>query len=78
MGTNKPIINFSIDEDLLIRIEDFRFSNRFGNRAAAIKWLLEWALDRQPVVVGNEDEGEEKNISLPPVCVPDTQGAIGI
>jgi len=44
------IINFIIDERLLKRIEDFRFRNRFPTRAAAIKWLLDWALKQKSSV----------------------------
>lgn len=44
------ILNFVIDPDLLKAIDDFRFSNRFPTRAAAIKWLLAWALKQNPSV----------------------------
>lgn len=50
MGTEKPILNFVIDPALLSRIDDFRFKSRFESRAAAVKWLLEWALDQGPEV----------------------------
>jgi hypothetical protein len=45
MGTDKPLLNFVIDPALLKRLDDFRFKQRFPTRAAAIKWLLEAALD---------------------------------
>lgn len=48
MGTDKPILNFAIDPELLRRIDDFRFKHRFDTRAAAVKWLLAWALDQKP------------------------------
>ncbi len=45
----KPkILNFAIDQPLLKRIDDFRFRHRFPSRAAAVKWLLRWALDEKP------------------------------
>jgi hypothetical protein len=50
MTTDKPIINFVIDPKLLDRIDDFRFKNRFASRAAAIMWLLKYALDAKPKV----------------------------
>jgi hypothetical protein len=40
-----------IAPDLLKRVDDFRFRNRFASRAAAIKWLLEWALERDAAVL---------------------------
>lgn len=46
--SEKPFLHFVIDEDLLKRVDDFRFKNRFESRAAAIKWLLGWALDQKP------------------------------
>ncbi len=48
MPSDKPLINFVIDRDLLKRIDDFRFAHRFASRAAAIKWLLVYALDQNP------------------------------
>lgn len=51
MGTKKPILNFVVDQDLLQRIDDFRFQNRFDTRAASVKWLLDWALN----ILGDSD-----------------------
>ena len=46
--SEKPYLNFVIEPELLKRIDDFRFTQRFPTRAAAIKWLLDWALDQKP------------------------------
>lgn len=46
--SDKPYLNFVIEPNLLSRIDDFRFTNRFATRAAAIKWLLAWALEQKP------------------------------
>ncbi|MFU8858453.1 MAG: hypothetical protein ACNA8S_15790 [Deferrisomatales bacterium] len=43
--SEKPFLHFVIDRDLLGRVDDFRFENRFESRAAAVKWLLEAALE---------------------------------
>ncbi|MGI9073353.1 MAG: hypothetical protein ACR2JB_19055 [Bryobacteraceae bacterium] len=48
MPTDKPFLHFVIEEELLKRLDDFRFKHRFESRAAAIKWLLGWALDQKP------------------------------
>jgi len=40
---NRPLA-FSLNADLLRRIEDFRFRYRFPTRTAAIRWLIEHAL----------------------------------
>jgi hypothetical protein len=48
MASDKPFLHFVLDSDLLKRVDDFRFKYRFTSRAAAIKWLLEWALDQKP------------------------------
>jgi hypothetical protein len=43
-SSEKPYLNFVIEDDLLDRIDDFRFANRFPTRAAAVKFLLNAAL----------------------------------
>jgi hypothetical protein len=48
MTSQKPFLNFVIDRELLNKIDDFQFENRFKSRAAAIKWLLDWALKQKP------------------------------
>ena len=50
MSSEKPLLNFVIDPDLLKRIDDFRYKQRFPTRAAAIKWLLDFALNQKPAV----------------------------
>ena len=47
--TDKPYLNFVIEPELLKRLDDFRFKHRFVSRAAAIKWLISWALGQKPV-----------------------------
>ncbi len=48
--SDKPYLNFVIDPELLKRVDDFCFKNRFATRSAAvIKWLLDWALAQKPV-----------------------------
>jgi len=42
------LLNFVVPEELLKRIDDFRFQWRFPTRAAAIKWLLDWAIRQAP------------------------------
>lgn len=64
MVTNKTLLNFIVDENLLKRIEDFRFKNRFPSRAAAIKWLLDWALKQKPPVRGPTPEPEEDSVEV--------------
>ena len=41
MPTEKPILTFAIDEDLLERLNDFRFENRIETRSEAIRMLVE-------------------------------------
>ena len=43
-ASDKPYLNFIVDEDFLKKLDDFRYKHRFPTRAAAIKWLLEAAL----------------------------------
>ncbi len=44
----QQLLSFVVDGTLLKRLDDFRFRHRFASRAAAIKWLLEWALKQNP------------------------------
>ncbi|UCE51363.1 MAG: ribbon-helix-helix protein, CopG family [Desulfobacterales bacterium] len=46
MTTKKPRILITMDEDLLERIDDFRFDNRINTRSEAIRRLIEEALKR--------------------------------
>jgi hypothetical protein len=48
MPSEKPLLSFVVNPELLKRLDDFRFKHRFESRAAAIKWLLGWALDQKP------------------------------
>ena len=44
MATDKPLLNFYVEPEMLKRLDDFHHKHRFRNRAAAIKWLLDAAL----------------------------------
>jgi len=46
MPTEKPKILITFDDDLLKRIDDYRFENRINSRSEAIRRLLEEALKK--------------------------------
>jgi hypothetical protein len=46
----EKLLQILIDQDLLSRVDDFRYSKRFESRATAIRWLLDWALAQAPEV----------------------------
>ena len=46
MPTKKPKVLITFDEQLLNRVDDFRFENRINTRSEAIRRLLEDALQR--------------------------------
>lgn len=48
MPADTKLVTTLIDLDLLARIDDFRFSRRFKSRAAAMKYLMDWSLNRNP------------------------------
>lgn len=55
------LVNVLMEPDLIERLDDFRYTKRFPSRAAAIKWLLTWALDQAPEVVpGEQEQGGER------------------
>lgn len=41
-------LHFLVPDELLQAIDNWRYANHFPTRAAAIKWLLEWALAQKP------------------------------
>ncbi len=43
----KQMVHLLIDQPLLKRLDDFRFGYRFESRAAAARWLMEWALNKK-------------------------------
>ena len=43
--TDTSLVHVRLDEELLERINNFRFENRFEDRTRAIRWLLKWALN---------------------------------
>lgn len=47
MATDKPLVHLTMEPELIRRIDDFRYANRFPSRAAAIKFLIEEALKAQ-------------------------------
>ncbi len=44
MPTEKPILTFAADPELLERINDFRFDNRIETKSEAIRILIEKGL----------------------------------
>jgi len=46
MPTQKTILNFAVDKELMRRLDDFRFENRINTRSEAIRRLLDEALKR--------------------------------
>jgi metal-responsive CopG/Arc/MetJ family transcriptional regulator len=44
MPTEKPKVLITLEDDLLQRIEDFRYGNRIPSRAEAVRKLIEEGL----------------------------------
>lgn len=57
MPTTKPKILLIVDEELLERIDDYRYANRIPARNEAIRRLIEDSLNRY-------EERQKKNKSL--------------
>lgn len=45
---DKQLLTILMERELLERIDDYRYANRFPTRAGAIRWLLEWSLKKAP------------------------------
>lgn len=41
-------VNLFLDETMLEQIDQFQALNRFTSRTEAMRWLLQFALDRKP------------------------------
>ena len=61
MPSDRQLLNFIVEKDLLNRLDDFRFHNRFATRAGAIKWLLDWALEQ-----GAKPDRTQLHVTPPP------------
>jgi len=46
MPTKKNILNFVVDQELMKRLDDYRFENRINTRSEAIRQLLDKALKK--------------------------------
>jgi len=61
MPTEKPRYTVTVDEELLKKIDDFRFENRYPSRSAATLELIRLgmeALKEQKVIKENIEEGK--------------------
>ena len=47
MPTEKPRLTIALDEELLSKIDDFRFENRYPSRSAAVIALIEKGLNNK-------------------------------
>ena len=47
MSSDKPLLNFYIDKELLDRVDEFWHAHRFTSRAEAVRWLMQAALDKK-------------------------------
>ena len=48
MPADKMMVTTLMERDLLARLDDFRYTRRFKSRAAAMKYLLDFALAYGP------------------------------
>lgn len=47
MPTDKPFLSFVVEEELLKKIDDYRFKKRFASRAEAIRALIRAGLNAE-------------------------------
>lgn len=48
MPADTQMITTNMERELLARVDDFRFGKRFKSRAAAMKYLMDFALKANP------------------------------
>lgn len=69
MPTDKPRITFTLDEDTLAAIDDYKFKHRIKNQSQAILTLIEkgmcsLAADQPQIKNSPAPEGAEEQISM--------------
>ena len=50
MPTQRPQILLTLTEELLKKIDDFRFGNRIGSRSEAVRQLIEEGLKKKSFI----------------------------
>jgi metal-responsive CopG/Arc/MetJ family transcriptional regulator len=58
MPTKNPVVTLVLTEELLKRVEDYRYENRIPTRAEAVRILLEKALKEKGKI--KSDKQQEK------------------
>jgi hypothetical protein len=57
------VLDFALADDLIRRLDDFRFKYRFRSRVATLKYPLSWALDQK--LKPRPEDIEKEMIVLP-------------
>lgn len=57
MPTEKPRVSVTLDEEMLKRIDDYRFANRIGSRSQALNELIKLGIEELEKQLEKE-EGE--------------------
>ena len=58
MATAKPRYTITLDEEMLKKIDDYRFENRFPNRTQATLALIRLGIEALEKQKGNQTDGE--------------------
>ena len=60
MATNRPRYMISVDDELFNKVEDFRFSNRYGTRSEATEALIRLGLEALAQLTPEEQDAKIK------------------
>lgn len=66
MATQKPQILLTLDDELLKKVEDFRYTHRIPSRSEAIRQLIEEGLRHHTEVPGEEGRTDKDADTLFP------------
>jgi Arc/MetJ-type ribon-helix-helix transcriptional regulator len=69
----KPIINITIDDELLKKVEDYQFENRIKNRSEAIRQLLLKAMDDLEEKTPQPSKGYSLNLEIDGRKIPEEE-----
>lgn len=63
MSTDKPRYSITVDEELLKKIDDFRFEKRYQSRTAATVDLIKLGIEALEKSQSNKEKGGKENKS---------------
>lgn len=78
MPTEKPRITFTLDEDTLKAIDDYKFKNRIKNQSQAILSLIEIGMDSLMKEIKQKEKAPESYVSETAYATPEERELLSL